>query len=308
VISAVFEALDIGDFTIQFNHRKLLRGYFEGQGIAEEAQVPVLREIDKLDKRGEDAVRATLAGEGFGLAPEVIDRLMAFSRVRSTGHDDALDKLAALGEGTPLFEEGRDELREVLRRLKALGVPESRYAINLSIARGLDYYTGIVYETTLDANPGIGSICSGGRYDNLASHYTKSKLPGVGISIGLTRLFWQLREAGLVQTADSSVDVLVTLFDDAGLDHALALSQQLRAAGLNVETQLEPRKLGKQMQYADRAGIRFVVIRGEDEAAKGVVSVKDLRRGEQFEVADADLARTLLVEREQWRALRKGAG
>ncbi|HRN62288.1 MAG TPA: HisS family protein, partial [Luteimonas sp.] len=183
-----------------------------------------------------------------------------------------------------------------------------RYAINLSIARGLDYYTGIVYETTLDAHPGIGSICSGGRYDNLASHYTKSKLPGVGISIGLTRLFWQLREAGLVQAADSSVDVLVTLFDDAGLDHALGLSQQLRAAGLNVETQLEPRKLGKQMQYADRAGIRFVVIRGDDEAAKGVVAVKDLRRGEQFEVADADLARTLLVEREQWRALGKAGG
>jgi len=191
----------------------------------------------------------------------------------------------------------------VLRRLKALGVPESRYAINLSIARGLDYYTGIVYETTLDANPGLGSICSGGRYDNLASHYTRSKLPGVGISIGLTRLFWQLREAGLVQTADSSVDVLVTLFDDGGLDHALGLSQQLRAAGLNVETQLEPRKLGKQMQYADRAGIRFVVIRGEDEAARGMVAVKDLRRGEQFEVPDAELAQTLLVEREQWRAL-----
>src|SRR5690606_21182163 len=154
----------------------------------------------------------------------------------------------------------------------------------------------------LDAHPQIGSICSGGRYDDLASHYTKSKLPGVGISIGLTRLFWQLREAGLVQTAESSVDALVTLFDDAGLAHALALSQQLRAAGLNVETQLEPRKLAKQLQYADRAGIRFVVIRGDAEATKGVVAVKDLRRGEQFEVADADLARTLLVEREQWRA------
>lgn len=303
VISAVFEALDIGDFTIHLNHRKMLRGYFEGQGIPDEAQVPVLREIDKLDKRGEDAVRATLAGEGFGLSHEVIDRLMAFSRVRSSGHDDALARLEALGAGTPLFEEGREELREVLRRLRALGVPESRYAINLSIARGLDYYTGIVYETTLDANPGLGSICSGGRYDNLASHYTRSKLPGVGISIGLTRLFWQLREAGLVQTADSSVDVLVTLFDDGGLDHALGLSQQLRAAGLNVETQLEPRKLGKQMQYADRAGIRFVVIRGEDEAARGMVAVKDLRRGEQFEVPDAELAQTLLVEREQWRAL-----
>src|SRR5690606_36680290 len=119
--------------------------------------------------------------------------LMAFSQVHSTGHEDAIAKLDAHGSGMQQFEEGRDELREVLHRLRALGVPQSRYAINLSIARGLDYYTGIVYETTLDANPGIGSICSGGRYDNLASLYTKSKLPGVGISIGLTRLFWQMR-------------------------------------------------------------------------------------------------------------------
>ena len=302
VISAVFEALAIGDFTIQLNHRKLLRGFFEGQGIAGDAQFAVLRELDKLDKRGEDAVRATLAGEGFALPGEAIDRLMAFARVRSTGHDDALARLEALGAGTPLFEEGRAELRETLQQLRALGVPESRYAINLSIARGLDYYTGIVYETTLDAHPQIGSICSGGRYENLAGHYTKSRLPGVGISIGLTRLYFQLREAGLVSTAESSVDALVALLDDASLGDALSLSQRLRAAGLNVETQLEPRKLARQLQYADRAGIRFVVIRGGDEAARGVVAVKDLRRGEQFEVAEAELASTLQVEREQLRA------
>jgi histidyl-tRNA synthetase len=303
VISGVFEALAIGDFTIHLNHRKLLRGYFEGLGIDGDRQMAVLRELDKLDKRGQDAVRATLGGEGFDLPAEAIDKLMGFARVRSNGHQDAMDKLAALGEGGTLFEQGRDELREVLQQLRALGVPESRYAINLSIARGLDYYTGIVYETTLDAHPQIGSICSGGRYDDLAGHYTKSKLPGVGISIGLTRLFFQLREAGLVGTAESSVDVLVSLMDDAGLEAALALSQKLRAAGLNVETQLEPRKLARQLQYADRAGIRFVAIRGDDEAARGVVAVKDLRRGEQFEVAEADLASTLQVEREQLRAL-----
>ena len=293
VINAAFEKLAIGEFTIQFNHRKLLRGFFEGQGIEGERQLLVLRELDKLDKRGEEAVAATLSGEGFGLAPDVVAKLMAFSRVRSGGHDDALAKLEALGAGTPLFEEGRDELRQVLAQLKALGVPESRYAINLSIARGLDYYTGIVYETQLDAHPEIGSICSGGRYDNLASHYTKSKLPGVGISIGLTRLFWQLREAGLVSAAETSVDVLVALMDDAMLADTLALSQRLRAAGLKVETQLEPRKLAKQLQYADRAGIRFAVIRGSEEAARGVVAVKDLRRGEQFETAEADLASRL---------------
>lgn len=303
VIAAVFEALAIGDFTIQLNHRKLLRGYFEGLGIEGERQLAVLRELDKLDKRGEDAVRATLAGEGFGLGEDAIARLMAFARVRSTGHDDALARLDALGAGTDLFEDGRAELREVLQQLRALGVPEARYAINLSIARGLDYYTGIVYETTLDAHPQIGSICSGGRYENLAGHYTKSKLPGVGISIGLTRLFFQLRDAGLADTADSTVDALVTLLDDSGLDAALVLSQRLRAGGLNVETQLEPRKLARQLQYADKAGIRFVVIRGPDEVAKGVVAVKDLRRGEQFEVAEVELASTLQVEREQLRAL-----
>ena len=303
VIHAVFQALAIGEFTIGLNHRKLLRGLFEGLGIEGERQVSVLREIDKLGKRGGDAVRATLAGEGFDLDADVIARLMAFSQVRSHGHADALAQLDALGTGTQSFDEGVAELREVLQQLRAMGVPESRYAIDLSIARGLDYYTGLVYETVLDAHPGIGSICSGGRYDDLASHYTKSRLPGVGISIGLTRLFFQLREAGLIAAADSSVDALVSLMEDAGLEHALALSQKLRAAGLNVETQLEPRKLARQLQYADRAGIRFVVIRGGDEAARGMVAVKDLRRGEQFEVAEGDLARTLLVEREQLRAL-----
>ncbi|NLA68491.1 MAG: histidine--tRNA ligase [Gammaproteobacteria bacterium] len=298
VINAVFERLGIGEFTIQLNHRKLLRGFFAGQGIDGDAQALVLREIDKLDKRGEAAVRDTLVGEGFGLAPEVADRLLAFSRIRSTGHLDALDRLDALGPGTELFEEGRRELRALLGQLHALGVPESRYAINLSIARGLDYYTGMVYETTLDAHPEIGSICSGGRYDDLASHYTRSRLPGVGISIGLTRLFWQLREAGLVEAASSPVDVLVALFDEHSLHASLELSRALRAAGLNVETQLEPRKLGRQFQYADRAGIRHVVVRGGDELERGVATVKDLRSGEQFEVALDDLADALLARRD----------
>jgi len=294
VINATFEKLAIGEFTIQLNHRKLLRGYFEGLGIDDGArQAAVLREIDKLDKRGEDAVRATLAGEGFGLSSDVIDRVMDFSRIRSRDHADAIARLDALGAGTELFEQGRAELREVLHQMKAMGVPENRYALNLSIARGLDYYTGIVYETTLDAHPQIGSICSGGRYDDLAGHYTRSRLPGVGISIGLTRLFFQLRDAGVVGAAESSVDVLVALLDEASLDHALAISQRLRGAGLNVETQLEPRKLARQLQYADRSGIRFVVIRGEDEAARGVLSIKDLRRGEQQEVPEAGLIEAL---------------
>ncbi|WP_430761243.1 histidine--tRNA ligase [Solilutibacter silvestris] len=289
VIHAVFEKLAIGEFTIQFNHRKLLRGFFEGLGIEGERQDLVLRELDKLDKRGEEAVHATLTGGDFGLSAETADRLLAFSRIRSTGHADALAKLESLGAGTAQFEEGRQALRDTLEQLKAMGIPESRYAINLSIARGLDYYTGIVYETTLNAHPQIGSICSGGRYEDLASHYTKSKLPGVGISIGLSRLFWQLREAGLLPTPENGVDVLVALLDDDGFADALALSQRLRVAGWKVETQMESRKIAKQFQYADKAGIRVVVLRGDSERANDQVTLKDLRSGEQQTVAMAQL-------------------
>ncbi len=297
VIHAVFSELAIGPFTIQLNNRKLLRGFFEAQGIADgELQALVLREVDKLDKRGEDHVRATLTGEGFDLDAEAVATILDFVKVRSTSHADALARLDALGEGNEALREGVAELREVLALVRALGVPECDYALNFSIARGLDYYTGTVYETTLDDYPQIGSICSGGRYEDLASHYTKSKLPGVGISIGLTRLFWQLREAGLVDTAASTVQVLVTQMDATTLPHCLAVASELRHGGLNTEVVMEPSKLGKQFKYADRAGIRFVVVLGEDEIGKGTVTVKDLRRADQFEVSRADLARTLRVE------------
>ncbi|MBS0576539.1 MAG: histidine--tRNA ligase [Proteobacteria bacterium] len=307
VIHAIFTELAIGPFTIQLNNRKLMRGFLAGLGIADaQQQALVLREVDKLDKRGAEAVRVTLTGDAFGLAGEVVDRLLEFVRIRSHGHDDALAKLAALGDGDETFTAGVAELREVLAMVRALGVPESAYAINLSIARGLDYYTGTVFETTLNEHPQIGSICSGGRYENLASNYTKSKLPGVGISIGVTRLFWQLREAGLIDQADSSVQVLVGLLDEARLHDNLQIARELRAAGINAEVQLDARKLKAQMQYADRAGIRFVALVGDDEAARAVVAIKDMRRGAQFEVARGELASALRVEIEQSRAMRSG--
>lgn len=305
VINAVFTELGVGAFTIWLNNRKLLRGFFESLGIADgEAQALVLREIDKLDKRGADYVRDTLTGEGFALSAEVASRILDFVQLRSRSHADALAKLEALDTGNATLAEGVAELREVIECLRAYGVPESNYALNFSIARGLDYYTGTVYETTLDEYPQIGSVCSGGRYENLAGHYSKSKLPGVGISIGATRLFWQLREAGLIASADSSVEAMVGLMDDAQLGASLALASELRAAGINAEVQLEAKKLGKQFQYADRAGIGFMLLLGEDEAARGVVTVKDLRRQEQFEVARGDVAATLRVEIEQQRVMR----
>jgi histidyl-tRNA synthetase len=300
VIYSVFRELNIGAFTIQLNNRKLMRGFFESLGVTDpEQQTLVLREVDKLDKRGADYVRDTLTGEIFGLSAEVAQKVLDFVQVRSTSLQDAFDKLDALGAGPEAMEQGRAELKEVLGLIRDFGVPETHYALNLSIARGLDYYTGTVYETTLNDHPQIGSICSGGRYENLAGQYTKSHLPGVGISIGLTRLYWQLRDAGLINTARSTVDVLVTQMDAAQLPAYLALANELRTAGIATEVVLEGGKLGKQFKYADRAGIRFVIVLGEDELAKGVVTVKDLRREDQFEVARTELVKTLRVELEQ---------
>jgi histidyl-tRNA synthetase len=304
VINAVFTDLAIGPFTIQINNRKLMRGFFEGLGVTDsDQQGLVLREVDKLDKRGAEYVRETLMGEGFALSADAAQRVLDFVQIRSSGHADALAKLAALGQGTETFNLGLAELREVLELVRAFGVPESHYAINLSIARGLDYYTGTVYETTLNDYPQIGSICSGGRYENLAGHYTRSHLPGVGISIGATRLFWQLREAGLIKTAESSVEVLVSQMDEARLPEYLALATQLRRAGINSEVQLEPKKIARQFQYADRAGIRFVLMLGDDEAERSVVAVKDMRKQEQFDVPRDQLVKTLRVELEQARVM-----
>ncbi len=305
VISAVFTELAFGAFTIQLNNRKLMRGFFENLGIADgEKQMLVLREVDKLDKRGADYVRETLTSGAFKLSAEVTQQILDFVQTRSNSHADAIAQLDKLGQGSEGFNQGVAELREVVELLKAYGVPEKNYAVNFSIARGLDYYTGTVYETTLDDYPQIGSVCSGGRYENLAGHYSKSHLPGVGISIGATRLFWQLREAAIISTAESSVETLVGLMDEAYLSQALEIAQLLRAAGINTEVQLEAKKLAKQFQYADRAGVRFMVLCGENEISRGVVTVKDLRRQEQFELPRAELASALKVEIEQQRVLK----
>jgi histidyl-tRNA synthetase len=304
VIHAVFQALAVGPFTIEINNRRLIRGFFQSLGIDDgELQTLILREVDKLDKRGADYVRGALQGAGFALAPEVVERILGFVATRSQGHEDALAKLAALPQDNDALRQGVTELSDVLALVKAFGVPETHYALNFSIARGLDYYTGTVYETHLTDAPQIGSVCSGGRYDNLASHYTKSQLPGVGISIGATRLFYQLREAGLIGVAQSTVTALVTLLDQAHFTEYLALANLLRAGGIATEVQMEPRKLAKQFQYADRAGIRFVLVLGGDELARGTVTVKDMRKQEQFEVARAELVGTLRVELEQAAAM-----
>ena len=293
---AIFRELDFGPFTIHLNNRRLLRGFFRSLGIADDAQPLVLREVDKIDKRGVEWLREELAGERFGLGAEVVEAIAGFVTTRSASHAEAMEQLAALEGRDDELDAGAAELREVLEMLRHLGLPESDYCVNFAIARGLDYYTGTVYETFLDEHPELGSICSGGRYENLAGQYTKSSLPGVGMSIGLSRLFWQLMENGLVDDEPSTVQVLIPLLDEELLPQALGLAAQLRSAGLAVENVLEPAKLAKQFKHADRAGIRFVAVLGAQEVEKGVVTVKDLVRGDQFEVSRGDLARTLRVE------------
>jgi histidyl-tRNA synthetase len=299
VIYAVFSELAIGPFTISLNNRKILRGFFEAVGIADgEQQALVLREIDKIDKRGAEQVAQTLKGDGFSLPHAMVEKILGFVLTRSSTHASALDLLAKLKAQYPETAEGVDELRMVLDMMKDMHVPETHYALNFSIARGLDYYTGTVYETTLNDYPQIGSICSGGRYENLASHYSKSKLPGVGISIGASRLFWQLREAGLIEADNQNHMVLIGLMGEDDLPQSLAIAQELRAAGIACEVQLEAKKLAKQFQYADKVGFGYMVLFGESEQSKGVVSLKNLSTGKQVEIERSDLVRCLSQARE----------
>ncbi|ACJ00928.1 histidine--tRNA ligase [Rhodospirillum centenum] len=290
VIYTIFSELDVGPFRINFNNRKILLGLFESLGINEpETRALVLRQVDKLDKLSRDEVVGLLQGDGIGLDAATAGRVLDMIGFAGPAAD-TLAHLEGLGVDTPTFRTGLAELSEVVAALKAFGVPETHWRVNLAIARGLDYYTGTVYETFLTDHPGLGSVCSGGRYENLAGLYTKSKLPGVGISIGLTRLFYALEQAGIVTDGPSTVQVLVTQFDSALLPDYLAIGAELRAAGINTEIQLEPAKPKKQFAYADKAGIRFAVIMGPDEKARGEVTVKDMVSGEQAAVARAGLA------------------
>jgi len=297
IIVRIFEELKVGDFTIHFSNRKVLLGLLADAGIEDaEKQKLVLREIDKFDKIGHDKVRMSLLELG-------LDAAMTDNLLRLIGHtgskEDVLADLRAHKATHPIFRQGLAELAQMVDMLKALGVPEKRVRLNLKIARGLDYYTATVYETLIDAHPEFGSVCSGGRYDDLAGLYTKSKLPGVGLSIGLTRLFDQLRASNLLPNVPNSVQVLITQMDPTLSGAYLALASELRHAGFNVENYLEPAKLDKQLKYADRSGIPFVILLGSDEKAKGTVIVKDLAAKAQFEVTPAALIeklRTLLPQ------------
>jgi histidyl-tRNA synthetase len=284
VIDTVFTELNVGAFTININNRKVLLGLLEALGVEQaERRGAALREIDKLDKIGPDRVRQNLTGGELALPDDVAARILALLATPGS----PAEVVAALGRAGidgDTFRQGVAELTTVVEGLRSFGVPESRFRVNLAIARGLDYYTGTVYETFLTDHPGFGSVCSGGRYENLASQYTKSRLPGVGISIGATRLFSALSDAGLIADGRGVVDVLVTQMDAELAGEYLALASALRAAGVNTEIFLEPAKVARQLKHADRIGARFAVLMGSDERARGSVLLKDMVTGGQTDV------------------------
>ena len=293
IIYGIFKELQVGDFVINLNNRKLAFGLLEGFGlVTREQQMAALHEIDRLDKIGREDVLQRLTGAEVGLAAEVATRLLDVLSAKAS-NAETLEALLALGFNNAGFVQGFAELKAVFVAAMALGVPEHVLHLNLSIVRGLDYYTGTVYETVLLKNPELGSVCSGGRYENLAGHYTKSKLPGVGISIGATRLFGQLLEAGIIKAEEESIaKVLVTQLETAMLGDYFSIGAELRAAGINTEVYVDEHKLGKQLKYADRAGIPFAVVVGPEEKAKGTVLLKHLKTATQEE-----LPRTELVAR-----------
>lgn len=287
VINEIFERFDFGEFTIRINNRMVLNGFFEGIGLADTSK-EVLRVIDKIEKISRDELIAEL--EKLGLNGEQIDKVIQFTEITGS-NDDVLAQLHGMAIESETFRSGVEKLTQLVGALRTMQVPEQRFRIDLKIARGLDYYTGTVYETMLDEYPEVGSVCSGGRYDNLASHYTNTELPGVGISIGLSRLFYKLRELGVIKAeAMSPAKIVVMPLGDEQIPAGLAAARDLRAVGLPVMLYSEPNAIKKKMRYADRMGFDWVVIIGDREAETNTVSLKNMGSGEARTVAADELA------------------
>ncbi len=289
VVYTIFEKLDFGPFVIKINNRKLFDGLFAELGIAESA--PVMQVIDKLEKIGEKEVEGEL--QKNGLETEQIKKILSFINI-SGNTEEVMSQLKTLSITNEEFLLGVSELEEIMASLKALGIPESIGVIDLSIARGLDYYTGTVFETNLVDHPDIGSVCSGGRYDNLADSYTSKKLPGVGASIGLTRLFDQLIKKSIIVPEKNTLTkvLIVPMVDDP--TYASELARTLREKEITTEISFNS-KVKKAISYADKLGIPFVVFIGEDEIASGMYSLKDMETGEQQNVGLDELLEKLTL-------------
>ena len=279
IIYDLFKKLNIGDFTIRINNRKILTGFFNSLELNSKV-TDILRIIDKIEKIGEDEVKSELSL--LDIDSDKVSKIIDFIRINGDAFTK-IERLKNLGITDEVYNEGVNELETVINNIKARGLDSNFYDVDLTIARGLDYYTGTVYETILKDYPSIGSVCSGGRFDNLATYYTDKKLPGVGISIGLTRLFYQLKEAGVIKTTDSSVADITILPMTDNYEYVYKFSNLLKRFGVRVDTAFLG-KFKQLMRYADKQKTPYVLIIGDDEISKGVAVLKDMFTGLQTEV------------------------
>ena len=288
IIYNTFSKLGITKFRIKVNNRKILNGFYAMNGMSERAG-DIMRTVDKLDKIGAEKVRQLLIDD-VKMLPCKAENVLDFMAICGS-NDEVIAALERYRGMDATFDQGLDELKTVTGYLAAFGVPAENFAVDLTIARGLDYYTGTVYETEMTEHPEIGSVCSGGRYDNLAEYYTDKQLPGVGISIGLTRLFYVLNEQGLLsdEIVTAPCDALVIpMTEDAGF--AISAATALRAGGVRTQLYGEKKKFKAKMSYADKLKVPFVVLVGEDEINEGVLSVKNMQTGEQVKLSPAAAA------------------
>ena len=287
IIYNIFNRFGLKRFQIRVNNRKILNGFYAMLGLSEKSG-DIMRTVDKLDKIGAEKVKALLLSE-CGVSGEGADEILKFIAITGS-NAEVIAALEGYVGRNETFDLGLSELKAVCDNLSAFGVPEENFAVDLTIARGLDYYTGTVYETILLDHPEIGSVCSGGRYDNLAGYYTTQSLPGVGISIGLTRLFYVLDEQGLLnpELPSAPADALVLPMGDIAA--AITLAEELRSAGLRVQLYGEQKKFKQKMAYANKLGVPFAVLLGEDEIAEGKCSVKNMKTGEQVKLTPAEAA------------------
>ena len=286
IIYKTFSTLGLKRFQIRVNNRKILNGFYAMLGLTEKSG-DIMRTVDKLDKIGPEKVKAILMDEEIALTEEQADEILKFIAITGS-NEEVLAALDAYRGRNEVFDTGLEELNTVVKYLAAFGVPAENFAVDLTIARGLDYYTGTVYETTLLDHPEIGSVCSGGRYDNLAEYYTDKQLPGVGISIGLTRLFYVLGEQGMLnpELPTAPADVLILPMTDE-LSAAISLATALRENGIRSQIHGEQKKFKQKISYADKLGIPYVIFLGEDEINAGVVACKDMKTGEQTKLEPA---------------------
>lgn len=285
IIYTIFRELGFQDFTIRINNRRILNGIFESINQKENSE-EILRIIDKIEKIGRDNVIEEF--EKIGLSKEQIQKIIDFIEIQGTS-DEKIEKLENLGIQNEIFNQGVRELKTVIENVRLFGVPEDNFNVDLTIARGLDYYTGTVYETFLNEYRELGSVCSGGRYENLAEYYTNKNLPGVGVSIGLTRLFSKLNELNVIKANKKSVAEILIIPMTEDLKESIKLATKLRNAGINTEIYLNEKKIKAKFKYADKLEIPYVIVIGEDEIKENVVTIKNMKTGEEGKVPNNEI-------------------